>query len=277
MEATNRLQGCTAFERGAGMFDPLDRWVMPSSLPSRTRRAFTLVELLVVIGIIAVLISILLPAMNRAREMSKRTGCASNLRQLAFGAIMYAGENRGWFPLGVLNTDGPGDGAYMFWNRNITNQRTIGKYRGEGIIVDEGYTPDPRVLYCPSYNGLTLGVEVSVPPGGGYFPNASPPAAQLYMQSCYHYRCSFNISVKPWGIPARMGHNDGAALFADAFSDPTRSVNVAHGDGYNVCYIDGHVTYLNDNGFLIRDYNGGAAYNTNYVMQEKVWQTLLQD
>jgi prepilin-type processing-associated H-X9-DG protein len=203
--------------------------------------------------------------------------CASNERQLVMGSLMYAQENRGWFPIGVLNTDGPGNGAYMFWNRNIKNLSNVGLYRGEGILVVNSYVPDPRVLYCPTYDGITLGVAISHPPGGGYFPNNSAPAAQLYMQSSYHYRCSFEISAKkPNARPAHLGRDQGA-IFVDAFSDPTRGVDLAHFDGYNVCYIDGHVTFIDDSHRLIRDFNGGAAYNTNYMLQEQVYQTLLQD
>ncbi|MGB7158316.1 MAG: prepilin-type N-terminal cleavage/methylation domain-containing protein [Tepidisphaeraceae bacterium] len=62
------------------------------------RHGFTLVELLVVIGIIAVLISLLLPALSRAREHSKRAVCLSNLRQMATAAINYAANNKGMLP-----------------------------------------------------------------------------------------------------------------------------------------------------------------------------------
>ena len=63
----------------------------------RGRGAFTLVELLVVIGIIALLVSILLPALNKAREDAKRVRCLSNQRQLVMAWQMYASDNKGHF------------------------------------------------------------------------------------------------------------------------------------------------------------------------------------
>src|SRR6478672_6148189 len=62
---------------------------------NRIRPAFTLVELLIVLGIIILLVSILLPAINRAREQAKRVQCLSNLRQLTMAWLNYANEHKG--------------------------------------------------------------------------------------------------------------------------------------------------------------------------------------
>ncbi len=64
----------------------------------RRRRAFTLVELLIVIGIIATLIAILLPVLSRVRVAANRAACASNMRQIGIALVMYANENKGAIP-----------------------------------------------------------------------------------------------------------------------------------------------------------------------------------
>ena len=71
----------------------------------RQRKAFTLVELLVVIGIIALLISILLPSLSRARGAANAVDCQARLRQIGMGMQLYATSNNGVFPWGMLYHD----------------------------------------------------------------------------------------------------------------------------------------------------------------------------
>jgi prepilin-type N-terminal cleavage/methylation domain-containing protein len=68
----------------------------------RRKTAFTLVELLVVIGIISILIAMLLPALNKARQMATQTACLSNLKQIGNAVSMYESENRGYIPFGFV-------------------------------------------------------------------------------------------------------------------------------------------------------------------------------
>ena len=90
------------------------------SIPSTARRGFTLVELLVVIGIIALLISVLLPTLQSAREAANSTKCLSNMRQLGTATQMYAVENRMFWLPGyqipeVTATYPNGDARWYVW------------------------------------------------------------------------------------------------------------------------------------------------------------------
>jgi prepilin-type N-terminal cleavage/methylation domain-containing protein len=126
------------------------------------RRAFTLVELLVVIGIIALLVSILLPTLARARETAVRISCAANLHQIGVATFAYASDNRGALP-NLLSAGAYTDYkfSYYTWDTSVTLGPTVpvpASY-GAGLLFDKKYVGDGKVLYCPGQKELAFGLD----------------------------------------------------------------------------------------------------------------------
>ena len=108
----------------------------------KKRPAFTLVELLVVIGVIAILVAMLLPALSRAREQANRIACASQQKQIYNALLMYAQEHKGWFPRGTWGTPVTmGGGAFM--NNALGGVETALKLHRCPSLVNEGYLETP--------------------------------------------------------------------------------------------------------------------------------------
>jgi prepilin-type N-terminal cleavage/methylation domain-containing protein len=156
----------------------------PAALPRPgiAPRAFTLIELLVVVAIIAILAALLLPALARAKERSKRVACLNNMRQVAIGCTIYAGDNSDKMLSARLN------GKYV---QNCLNPPEASAAAAVGLIVQSNsasiWTCAGRPglpVYEPSYPQWVIGfqffgaVETWHNPQGD-FPSRSPVKLSL--------------------------------------------------------------------------------------------------
>ena len=179
----------------------------------RRRCAFTLVELLVVIGIIAILVSILLPTLNRARESASRTQCLSNLRQIGVMMQMYANLAKGRVPLGF---NGPVGGA-AYGNCNFLSRATSSAASAEG-----GQNPPASRLV-----GLGLLFRVNILREGEGRIMHCPSVGQ---QDVFY---SFNTSGNPWP-PSKGTSRTPYSARPTLNTDP---LNQAHAPEIAVCWL----------------------------------------
>ncbi len=228
---------------------------------SRRGRAFSLIELLIVIAVISLLISILLPALGRAREQARAAVCASNVRQLVQASLLYAGENGGRLA----------PGAPRMSAENLRRWHGVRPGAGQAFDGSRGplaayLGPEARIRACPSF------LEPDDTPGvafersaGGYGYN------QAYLGRVVERpapTANFRVTTDLLGAQLeRIRRAAATLLFADtalaataggvieySFAEPRfhpeylrqnarpdPSLHFRHGGRANVAWVDGHV------------------------------------
>ncbi|HEY8665504.1 MAG TPA: type II secretion system protein [Tepidisphaeraceae bacterium] len=205
------------------------------------RSAFTLVELLVVIGIIALLISMLLPVLNRVRETANRTACLSNLHQLALAYRMYAGQNREQIPIGYSLGRKQTNYAINDNDANVQYFLVIGPLYNSGILTAG------KVYYCPSESHPSLSMDVR--PDNWWPPvEVASPTPQI-TRAGYGCRPTVNWPGASAGgttifpTMSKLSKLKSKALIGDALSSPG-FLDRRHKAGVNVAYTDGSAHWV---------------------------------
>lgn len=244
-----------------------------TSFSHPARAGFTLIELLVVVAIIALLISILLPSLNRARAQARNVVCQANLKQQMTGVLMYAQDHQDGFPLARVDADRDVFEAYNILHQSEFIQNILipylGGVRGEELygtggpddLDDLDATPFSEVFRCPSRDSRYSGVEF------------------LELKRANHYRYNNHMTAEYRNSQDRRLHAarmrrtsnvrfpSEAAVLYDYTKFNWEKDQLAHrfGDGHvNAAHVDSHVERVAFDTFLGLDVPDPVPPNTEF-------------
>ncbi len=207
--------------------------------------AFTLIELLVVISIVALLISILLPALQNARESARKIKCGTNLKQLGLATNTYIDDNHGYFPNYLHSTNGYASGILQInalaryinarrSDQTITTPGMYSIYDYRGTTIEEIYVATHPVVVCPS-----SGTNYTLANYGwnGYLCSAPKPEIGTY--NVVHKRL-FDIA-RPSEVLLMSDVTGRAYLSYHDFTASPVVVGYRHNQSVNILFNDFHV------------------------------------
>ena len=218
---------------------------------SKGHKGFTLIELLVVIAIIAILMGILMPALNRAREQGRRAACLSNLKQLQLAWLMYNDENDGL----IVNGAG-GVGTAPWVGKCWASDYSSGGQLDEEVQKEEikkgalyPYVRDTKMFKCPTgTRGEMLTYAAMDGVNGLSRTGTSSGGKSVRVGKTVLWLKRDSDIVSP-GAAYRMVFIDEGWVTPDSYATHYQQATwwddapVRHGDGTNVSFADGHVEY----------------------------------
>lgn len=233
------------------------------------RAGFTLVELLIVIGIIAILIALLLPAVGKARESANRAVCLSNLRQIHQAFLYYALANHDQVPLGYRALPTP---SKQF--NSMVFSSTTGNFTLFGWLYNSGLMNQPKAYFCPSENNPQEQFNTVSNPWP--VSAAITPTTNIYAG----YGCRPETALPDLPLPdtvlPKLSQFFNKAIFADLVSTPPR-LDSRHVKGVNVLFGNGGAHWVARtaiNSDLNQCGNPFPATSIYNVFQDNIWASL---
>lgn len=189
---------------------------------------FTLIELLVVIAIIAILASMLLPALNKARDKAKSAKCISNLKQIGIGTMLYADDNDEYLPGGA-------SWGKPYWMHRIASYLSIPMRTAQAFYLDRDYP----VFMCPNdQTRMAAGYDMGGKSGVSYGANAF--LIQIYTVGGIKYGEKLS---KLTTHSEKLFMFDGKTSLGVIDSYPDR-IDYRHSK-INILWVDGHASSYN--------------------------------